>query len=178
MLGVPNHTLRCMQAEFESRWEMYEAQVTKMQRSLERGDDEKAKVEEQLAKAMALTAQGDKQVTDSVCQLSGTLLQATAQHHRSMRLLLLTRHNLALVARDTLIGSCLQHIYPSSMGIGLLHICEKCAQQQCGSHAKSVQKAEACCGNVQGLAALRDRLSMVVTGRASKTSQLEERLKV
>ena len=42
---------------------MYEAQVTKMQRSLERGDDEKAKVEEQLAKAMALTAQGDKQVT-------------------------------------------------------------------------------------------------------------------
>ncbi|DBA70500.1 TPA: hypothetical protein ACH3X2_011901 [Trebouxia sp. C0005] len=76
-------------AEFESRCEMYEAQVTKMQRSLERGDDEKAKVEEQLAKAMALTAQGDK----------------------------------------------------------------------------------------QGLAALRDRLSMVVTGRASKTSQLEERLK-
>ena len=31
---------------------------------------------------------------------------------------------------------------------------------------------------MQGLAALRDRLSMVVTGRGSKTSQLEERLKV
>ena len=46
---------------------MYEAQVTKMQRSLERGDDEKAKVEEQLAKAMALTAQGDKQVTIMHC---------------------------------------------------------------------------------------------------------------
>ena len=41
---------------------MYEAQVTKMQRSLERGDTEKAKVEEDLAKAMALTAQGDRQV--------------------------------------------------------------------------------------------------------------------
>lgn len=51
-----------MQAEFESRCEMYEAQVTKMQRSLERGDTEKAKVEEELAKAMALTAQGDRQV--------------------------------------------------------------------------------------------------------------------
>ncbi|KAL3149281.1 hypothetical protein ABBQ32_002097 [Trebouxia sp. C0010 RCD-2024] len=76
-------------AEFESRCEMYEAQVTKMQRSLERGDTEKAKVEEELAKAMALTAQGDR----------------------------------------------------------------------------------------QGLAAMRDRLSMVVTGRASKTSQLEDRLK-
>ena len=61
-----------MQAEFESRCEMYEAQVTKMQRSLERGDDEKAKVEEQLAKAMALTAQGDKQVTACACQLSST----------------------------------------------------------------------------------------------------------
>ncbi len=61
-----------MQAEFESRCEMYEAQVTKMQRSLERGDDEKAKVEEQLAKAMALTAQGDKQVAASACQLSST----------------------------------------------------------------------------------------------------------
>lgn len=31
---------------------------------------------------------------------------------------------------------------------------------------------------MQGLAAMRDRLSMVVTGRASKTSQLEDRLKV
>lgn len=51
---------------------MYEAQVTKMQRSLERGDDEKAKVEEQLAKAMALTAQGDKQVTASAHHLSST----------------------------------------------------------------------------------------------------------
>ena len=51
-----------LQAEFESRCEMYEAQVTKMQRSLERGDNEKAKVEEDLARAMALTAQGDKQV--------------------------------------------------------------------------------------------------------------------
>ena len=51
-----------LQAEFESRCEMYEAQVTKMQRSLERGDTEKAKVEEDLAKAMALTAQGDRQV--------------------------------------------------------------------------------------------------------------------
>lgn len=76
-------------AEFESRCEMYEAQVTKMQRSLERGDDEKAKVEEQLATAMAYTASGDK----------------------------------------------------------------------------------------QGLAALRERLSNVVTGRGSKTSQLEDRLK-
>ena len=64
------------------------------------------------------------------------------------------------------------------MGIGLLHIQENCAQQQCGSHAESAQKAEAYCKIVQGLAALRDRLSMVVTGRASKTSQLEERLKV
>ena len=83
MLGVSNHTVCCtVQAEFESRCEMYEAQVTKMQRSLERGDDEKAKVEEQLAKAMALTAQGDKQVTDSARQLSSTLLQATAQQHR------------------------------------------------------------------------------------------------
>ena len=53
----------CVQAEFESRCEMYEAQVTKMQRSLERGDTEKAKVEEELAKAMALNAQGDRQVT-------------------------------------------------------------------------------------------------------------------
>ena len=51
-----------LQAEFESRCEMYEAQVTKMQRSLERGDTEKAKVEEDLAKAMALTAHGDRQV--------------------------------------------------------------------------------------------------------------------
>lgn len=63
--------------------------MTKMQRYLERGDTEKAKVEEELARAMALTAQGDR----------------------------------------------------------------------------------------QGLAAMRDRLSMVVTGRASKTSQLEDRLK-
>ena len=31
---------------------------------------------------------------------------------------------------------------------------------------------------VQGLTALRDRLSLVVTGKASKTAQLEERLKV
>ncbi len=60
----------------------------------------------------------------------------------------------------------------------LLHICRECAQQQCGFPAESAQKAKACCGNVQGLAALRDRLSMVVIGRASKTSQLEERLKV
>jgi len=60
----------------------------------------------------------------------------------------------------------------------LLHICRKCAQQHYRSHFESAQKAEACCENVQGLAALRDRLSMVVTGRASKTSQLEERLKV
>ena len=45
---------------------MYEAQVTKMQRSLERGDDEKAKIEQQLHKAMALTAQGDKQVCTAV----------------------------------------------------------------------------------------------------------------
>ena len=37
---------------------------------------------------------------------------------------------------------------------------------------------EECDVSVQGLAALRDRLSMVVTGRASKTSQLEESLKV
>lgn len=51
-----------LQAEFESRCEMYEAQVTKMQRSLERGDTEKAKIEEELAKAMALNAQGDRQV--------------------------------------------------------------------------------------------------------------------
>lgn len=42
---------------------MYEAQVTKMQRYLERGDTEKAKVEEELARAMALTAQGDRQVS-------------------------------------------------------------------------------------------------------------------
>lgn len=41
---------------------MYEAQVTKMQRSLERGDTEKAKIEEDLAKAMALKTQGDRQV--------------------------------------------------------------------------------------------------------------------
>lgn len=54
--------ITCLQAEFESRCEMYEAQVTKMQRSLERGDTEKAKVEEELAKAMALNAQGDRQV--------------------------------------------------------------------------------------------------------------------
>ena len=33
-----------------------------MQRSLERGDTEKAKIEEDLAKAMALKSQGDKQV--------------------------------------------------------------------------------------------------------------------
>lgn len=51
-----------LQAEFESRCEMYEAQVTKMQRSLERGDTEKAKIEEDLAKAMALKSQGDRQV--------------------------------------------------------------------------------------------------------------------
>lgn len=51
-----------MQAEFESRCEMYEAQVTKMQRSMERSDSDKAKVEEQLARAMALTHSGDKQV--------------------------------------------------------------------------------------------------------------------
>lgn len=31
---------------------------------------------------------------------------------------------------------------------------------------------------MQGLAAMRDRLTMVVTGRVSKTSQLEDRLKV
>ena len=83
MVGVSNHTVwYTVQAEFESRCEMYEAQVTKMQRSLERGDDEKAKVEEQLAKAMALTAQGDKQVTEFACQLSSTSLQATAQQHK------------------------------------------------------------------------------------------------
>lgn len=41
---------------------MYEAQVTKMQRSLERGDTEKAKTEEDLAKAMAFKSQGDWQV--------------------------------------------------------------------------------------------------------------------
>ena len=64
------------------------------------------------------------------------------------------------------------------MGIGMLHVRKTCAQHQCGSHAESAQKAEGCCENMQGLAALRDRLSMVVTGRASKTSQLEERLKV
>lgn len=52
-----------MQAEFESRCELYEAQVTKMQRSLERGDTEKAKIEEDLAKAMALKTQGDRQVS-------------------------------------------------------------------------------------------------------------------
>lgn len=34
------------------------------------------------------------------------------------------------------------------------------------------------CVMIQGLAAMRDRLSKVVTGKASKTSQLEERLKV
>ena len=90
----------------------------------------------------------------------------------------MTRHNLAFVATDTLIGSCLQHVSPTSVEICLLHIWRKCAQEQCGSHFESAQKAEAFCEHVQGLAALRDRLSMVVTGRASKTSQLEERLKV
>ena len=54
---------------------MYEAQVTKMQRSLERGDDEKAKVEEQLATAMAYTASGDKQVrtTPLIIAVKGAL---------------------------------------------------------------------------------------------------------
>lgn len=52
----------CLQAEFESRCEMYEAQVTKMQRSMERSDTEKARVEEQLATAIAFNHSGDKQV--------------------------------------------------------------------------------------------------------------------
>lgn len=51
-----------LQAEFESRCEMYEAQVTKMQRSMERSDTEKARVEEQLATAIAFNHSGDKQV--------------------------------------------------------------------------------------------------------------------
>ena len=58
----------CVQAEFESRCEMYEAQVTKMQRSMERSDTDKAKVEEQLARAIALTHSGDKQVRHNSCQ--------------------------------------------------------------------------------------------------------------
>lgn len=41
---------------------MYEAQVTKMQRSMERSDQDKARVEEQLATAIALNHSGDKQV--------------------------------------------------------------------------------------------------------------------
>lgn len=52
----------CLQAEFESRCEMYEAQVTKLQRSMERSDEDKAQVEEQLATAIALNHSGNKQV--------------------------------------------------------------------------------------------------------------------
>lgn len=47
---------------------MYEAQVTKMQRSMERSDQDKARVEEQLATAIALNHSGDKQV--GFCGLS------------------------------------------------------------------------------------------------------------
>ena len=57
---------------------MYEAQVTKMQRSLERGDTEKAKVEEELAKAMALNAQGDRQVLITVHSIPDTALKLIA----------------------------------------------------------------------------------------------------
>ena len=37
-----------LQAEFDSRCEMYEAQIQKGQRALERADQEKARLEEQL----------------------------------------------------------------------------------------------------------------------------------
>ena len=46
---------------------MYGAQVTKMQRSMERSDQDKARVEEQLATAIALNHSGDKQVSFTDC---------------------------------------------------------------------------------------------------------------
>ena len=41
------------QAEMESRVEMYEAQIQKMQKALERADQDKAKLEEELEAAAA-----------------------------------------------------------------------------------------------------------------------------
>lgn len=48
----------CSQAELESRIEMYEAQIQKMQKALERADQDQAKLEEELEAAAAPPAAG------------------------------------------------------------------------------------------------------------------------
>ena len=134
-----------VQAEFESRCEMYEAQVTKMQRSLERGDTEKAKVEEDLAKAMALTAQGDRQASN--LHPTCTAFWCLACSIRLTSFCAAVWTEIVSFAPVQLLSTHDAHVFSNASVL-------------------------------QGLAAMRDRLSMVVTGRGSKTSQLEDRLKV
>ena len=75
-----------MQAEFESRCEMYEAQVTKLQRSMERSDEDKAQVEEQLATAIALNHSGNKQVCYCFACILGGCWYASRMHAREQGL--------------------------------------------------------------------------------------------
>ena len=54
--------LKWQKAELESRNEMYQAQLMKAQMALERSDQDKAKLEQDLGAALAATAAGDKSV--------------------------------------------------------------------------------------------------------------------
>ena len=57
--------LKWQKAELESRNEMYQAQLMKAQKALERSDQDKAKLEQDLANALAATAASDKSVRDA-----------------------------------------------------------------------------------------------------------------
>ena len=52
-----------MQAELQSRVEMYDAQVEKLQLAVARADDEKARLEEQLQAALATASPGSSAVS-------------------------------------------------------------------------------------------------------------------
>ncbi len=54
--------LKWQKAELESRNEMYQAQLMKAQKALERSDQDKAKLEQDLAAALAASAASDKSV--------------------------------------------------------------------------------------------------------------------
>ena len=62
--------LKWQKAELESRNEMYQAQLMKAQMALERSDQDKAKLEQDLGAALAATAAGDKSVCTTLPSVS------------------------------------------------------------------------------------------------------------
>jgi len=177
--------LKWQKAELESRNEMYQAQLMKAQMALERSDQDKAKLEQDLGAALAATAAGDKSVrlaAVSDCTRRGYVSPVTwvvSERRELMPCCHPVAESIASAAPRHCSFRQIQMHFPTFLGqqkMGSPHSSLSSAQTQC-ARSSPTSLVTSMTALAQTLVTMRERLAGLLNRRSAREEETDEKLK-